>query len=95
MLGIDFVRYSKLVDPKGCSIYTDLFVFWGASHFALTEQASDAYNITAFSNGLRGDMANCSREEAINSPITQKIEEKIQVLANVIRCDLGLPAFCF
>lgn len=58
MLGIGFVRYSNLVDPKGYSIYTDLFVFWGASHFALTEQALDAYNITAFSNGLRGMLPN-------------------------------------
>ncbi|WP_297484178.1 glycosyltransferase family 87 protein [Ferrovum sp.] len=54
MLSIGFVRYSNLVDPKGYSIYTDLFVFWGASHFALTERALDAYNITAFSNELRG-----------------------------------------
>ena len=54
MFSVGFVWYSNLVDPKGYSIYTDLFVFWGASHFALSEQALDAYNISAFSNALRG-----------------------------------------
>jgi len=47
LLGIGFIRFSNLIEPKNYTFITDFTVFWSASQIALTGHAADAYNSAA------------------------------------------------
>lgn len=44
LVGISFIRYSNLVEPKEYTPILDFTVFWSASQLALTGQAAEAYD---------------------------------------------------